>query len=162
MATPATKSKPVDTSTWLTRNEASDLLGCSANTLMNYERRGKLHPATALRTDQRGIEHEYRVYDPRELAKLPNRTIFHSIPRPPGEIAARAFEAFAKETPLCDIVVELRETPDHVQKLYEQWLDMRGARYVLSDEARAALAKRIGPFADVAELVEIIERKVTP
>ncbi len=152
----AKKSNEGDTSTWLTRNEAMDLLGCSLSTLLNYEKRDKLHPARAMRVDGRGTERLVWAYDPRELAKLPNIAIYKTAARAPGEIAARAFEMFSDGAELDDIVKELRETPDHVQQLHEKWLDMRGARHVLTPQIRLAFEGLVGKFTDAAELLDLV------
>ena len=46
-----------DTRDWLTRNEATDMLSCALQTLVNYERKGFLTPQHAYRPDARGVEH---------------------------------------------------------------------------------------------------------
>jgi len=143
------------TSAWLTRNEAVDLLGVSQVTLLAFERRGKLHPKRVTRLDNGGHERLLYVYDPHELALIPQRG--RSAIQYPGETAARAFELFAEGKPQAQIVIELRELPDKIRELYERWLDMGGADLVISPGAKEALEKIVGPFASVTELVERVD-----
>lgn len=152
---PTGAHKIPETRDWLTRNEASDLLSCSLQTLANYERKGILHPQRAYRPDGRGAEHQVLVYDPRELSKLAsrlNRQI--ASPRDPGEMAARAFELFREGKTMEEVVVELRLLPDQVRELHDKRLDMGGAQLVISATAKEALEQVVGPFASVTELVE--------
>ncbi len=154
-------AKGSDYSSWLSRDEATDLLGVSKNTLLNWETRDLLHPARVQRTDNRGFLRSMYVYDPRELAKLPTRRQLAA--RTPGEAAGRAFRMFAEGTPLADIVIELHETPTHIEALHEQWLNMGGADLVISPGAREALERVLGaPFKGVAELVELVTAKIKP
>jgi hypothetical protein len=139
----------------MTRNEASDMLTCSHQTLSNYERRGDLHPAFAYRKDGRGVEHRVIVYDPHELKRLALKLRRHVLqPRDPGEMAARAFELFREGKSMEDVVVELRMQPDQVEVLYTKRLDMGGADLVISPTAKEALEKAVGTFESIAELVE--------
>lgn len=152
-------SKLPDTSHWLTRNEASDMLTVSQQTLANYERRGDLHPRQAYRRDGRGVEHLVIVYDPRELTKLASKLRRHLVlPRDPGEMAARAFELFREGRSMEEVVVELRLQPDQVRELNDKWLDMGGAHLVITPLAKEALEKIVGPFSSVTELVERVEK----
>jgi hypothetical protein len=143
----------------MTRNEASDMLSCSQQTLANYERRGDLHPQAAYRPDGRGVEHRVIVYNPHELKKLAIKLRRHVLqPRDPGEMAARAFELFREGKSMEDVVVELRMQPDQVEALYAKRLDMGGANLVISPTAKEALEKVIGSFESVAELVERVTK----
>jgi len=92
------------------------------------------------------------VYDPKELAAIPR--LGRDQARAPGAVAARCFELLREGTPLDEIVIDLRETPEKVTELREQWLDMGGAAFVVSPTARAVLEKIVGPFANIAELIE--------
>jgi ABC-type transporter Mla MlaB component len=149
---------------WLTRNEASDVLRCSLQTLKNYESRGLLHPRHGIRKDRSGGERVMLVYNPKELAELPTR---NGVGQPriaihePGEQAARAFELLREGRPLDEIVVELRETPDRIDYLHERWLEHTQARYVISIEAKKALEQLVGAFTDVADLIELVKKKST-
>ncbi len=147
------KISSINTSTWLTRNEASDLCTVSVQTLKNYERRGILHPVIAPRPDSCGYTRAVTVYDPKELAKLPRwgRAI---ASREPGEIAARCFELLSEGRSVNEIVMILREAPDKINQLREQWFDGGGADFVISPDARAAIEQHLGAFATVADLVE--------
>jgi hypothetical protein len=146
-----------DTSHWLTRNQSSDFLRMSVTTIGNYERRGKLHPQHAYRRDARGIEHRVAVYDPAELLKLLHPTGQRETPREPGEVAALCFEAFDQGKTIRQIVVDLRETPERVQTLYERWLDVGGADLTITLVAKEALEKLLGQFTSVADLLTLIE-----
>ena len=142
---------------WLTRNEASDMLSCSTQTLVNYERKGALHPQHAYRPDGRGVEHRVIVYDPKELAKLATRMNRHNLlPRDPGELAGRAFDLFDENKLDKDVVKELRLTPDAVQVLREKWENMGGSKLVISPVAKEALERMVGPFETVTDLVELV------
>lgn len=149
---------------WLTRNEASDVLRCSLQTLKNYESRGLLHPRHGVRKDRSGGERVMLVYNPKELAELPTR---NGVGQPriaihePGEQAARAFELLREGRSLDEIVIELRETPDRIDYLNERWLEHTQARYVISIEAKRALEQLVGTFVDVADLVELVKKKLT-
>jgi len=150
-----------NTSDWLTRNEASDLLKCSPQTLKNYEDRGFLHPLHAERKDGGGVVRAMLVYSPKELAALPRRNAGGQpriIMREAGEMAARAFELFRAGRCLDEIVVELRETPEKIRQLHEEWLDFTQARYVISLEAKSAFEQLVGPFVDVTDLLEAVKR----
>lgn len=157
-----TGPKIPDTSTWLTRYEASDMLRVSGQTLANYERRGLLHPQRAYRADYRGAEHLVVVYDPHELKKLP-RYGSSASPRDPGEIAARAFELFREGKSEEEVVVELRSSPEMIEQLHEKWKDMGGAELVISPGAKETLEKIVGSFKSVADLIERMKSfKLTP
>jgi hypothetical protein len=154
-----TAPKIPETRDWLTRNEASDMLTCSHQTLANYERRGDLHPQFAYRPDGRGAEHRVIVYNPHELKKLAIKLRRHVLqPRDPGEMAARAFELFREGKSMEDVVVELRLLPDQVRELHDKRLELGGADLVIHPLAKEALEKIIGPFKDVTELVEGVGR----
>lgn len=131
------------------------MLSCSQQTLANYERRGDLHPQVAYRPDGRGVEHRVIVYNPHELKKLAIKLRRHVLqPRDPGEMAARAFELFREGKSMEDVVVELRMRPDEVEVLHAKWMDMGGADLVISPTAKETLEKLVGPFANIAELVD--------
>ena len=154
-----------ETDGWLTRNEATDVLRCSPQTLKNYEHRDLLHPRHAVRRDRSGGDRTMLVYNPKELAELPFRNGGGQpriAVRDPGEQAARAFELFRQDWDLDQVVIELRETPDRIDQLHEHWLDQTKARYVLTPEARKTLEQLIGDtFKSVTELVELLTKKLT-
>ena len=156
--------KVPETNDWLTRNETSDMLRCSLQTLKNYEARGLLHPLHALRSDRTGAERTMLVYDPKELAKLPSKKPGgpKDLVREPGEVAARAFEMFRGGCLLDEVVIDLRETPERIDYLHERWLDHTKARYVITPEAKKSFEQLVGPFAGVTELIELIEKKLSP
>jgi hypothetical protein len=76
-------------------------------------------------------------------------------------MAARCFELLDQGRSLRDIVVELREKPDIVRTLKENWLDMGGADFVITPDARELLAGLVGPFESVAALIELVTQLVT-
>lgn len=158
---PGTSRVP-DTRDWLTRNEATDMLSCALQTLVNYERKGVLNPEHAYRPDARGVEHRVIVYNPHELKKVANRlSRYATSPRDPGEITARAYDLFEEGKPPKEIVRELRITSDAVRELREKWKDDGGADLVISPGAKEALEKVVGPFKDVTELVERVAERLT-
>jgi hypothetical protein len=150
------EQKIPETRDWLTRNEASDMLACSGQTLANYERKGDLHPRHAYRPDGRGVEHRMIVYDPHELKKLATRMNRPGVvsPRHAGEITARAFELIEEGRSGREIVRELRLTIEEVRELREKWQTEGGADLIISPVAKEALEKVVGPFNDVTDLVE--------
>jgi hypothetical protein len=137
---------------WLDRNDASDLLGVSRQTLHDWERQGKLHPRQTMRTVRDGRTCLLHVYDPRELAKLPRRSKPNAS-RTPGENTALAFEMFRNGHQLDEVAIELREEPDVVTQLYERWLDMSRGRYAITPTAWDELEKHVGKFEGIASLV---------
>lgn len=72
-----------------------------------------------------------------------------SADRSQGEITARAFEMFREGGTDEDVVIELRETIDHVQYLREKWMEATAASWVISPVAREVLAKLVGRFDSV-------------
>jgi DNA-binding transcriptional MerR regulator len=147
-----------DTSSWLTRNESSDLLRLSTGTLKNYERQGKLHPLRARRRDGRGHDQSVVIYDPKELARLPKGMSPFTL-RTAGEIEARSFEMFEQGKSFREIVIALRETSETVHGLHERWLDDGGSFLVISDVTKQDLEEILGPFKDVVELVDLVAAK---
>ncbi len=139
---------------WVTRNEATDMLWCSAQTLVNYERKGVLHPQQDYRRDERGAQHRVVVYSPHELSKLAHKLHRPVFQRDPGEIAGRAYEMLDEGRAEREIVRELRLTPDAARVLHDKWLDGGGADRVLTTSAWETLESVIGPFQSVTELVE--------
>jgi len=154
----APKKIPPDTRDWLTRNEASDMLACSGQTLANHERKGELHPQHAYRPDGRGVEHRVIVYSPHELKKLAIRMNRPGVvsPRHAGEITARAFELIEEGRSGREIVRELRLTIEEVRELREKWDTEGGSEIIISPSAKEALEKVFGPFKDVTQLVECV------
>jgi len=130
-----------------------DLLGCSVQTLRNHEYRGKLHVQFAMRADPQGVLRRTAVYNPKELANLPKYAA--SVIRSPGEITARSFELFREGKSILDVVLIVREETSKVRALYEEWLDAGGSNLVIAPEAQEALQELWGPFASVAELVDL-------
>ena len=151
-----------ETDGWLTRDETSDMLRCSLQTLKNYQARDKLHPQYAVRKDRTGAERMMLVYDPKELAELPAKKPGgpREALREAGEQAARIFELLRQGWPLDEIVIEMRETPDRIDDLHERWLQQTQARHVITPEARKVLESLVGSFKDVTELVELITKKL--
>ena len=161
-AEPEAELKEPETRDWLTRNDTSDLLRCSMQTLKNYENRELLHPRWAVRRDRTGAERWMVVYDPKELAQLPKKNPEgpREFVRQPGEQAARAFEMFRQGYELDEIVIELRETPERIDQLHEHWREQTKARWVLNPEARKLLEQMVGQFKSVADLVDLLGRRV--
>lgn len=102
---------------FLNRNEASDLLGCSVSSLINWERRGLLHPVVA---SQGGDARRVVLYDPAELARMPRK---RAAPLTPGEIESRAFDMFERGHSVRRVVIELRITSEEAWAIRERWLD---------------------------------------
>jgi hypothetical protein len=132
-------------------------MGVGESTLINHERRGLLHPQRAIRGQ---TLHEYVVYDPDELARLPQR-YRKAVQNEPGEQNARAFEMFDQGKSVREVVITLREVTPKIVELHEQWLDAGGTALVISPAAHAELAKHVGPFGSVAELCERMKARKT-
>lgn len=153
---PVTVRTPPDTSTWLSRQETAAFIGCSPSTLLNYERRGILHPQVAYRADRLGIQRRTTVYHPDELTKIRKR-VPRAI-REPNALSAQAFDLFFAGDTLEAVVRTMRTTPEEVERLHEKWLDLGGARLVIAGAAKEELAKIVGPFDSVTELVELVAK----
>jgi len=149
-----------DTSNWMTRNEASDLLACSPATLLNYERRGVLHPQHTLRADGRGSQQRLVVYSPDEITKLADRMKRRVTVRAPGELAALATELFDEGKTNAEVIVALRVTFEQADDFRQRWIDATEARFVVSPVAKEALEAVVGPFADVTDLVTLVTTKL--
>jgi hypothetical protein len=150
-----------DTDGWWTRNQVCDNLRCSPQTVKNYEARGLLRPRDAIRKGLDGSDRRMKVYDPAQIVALPARNPGGEPrvdARAPGELAARAFELFRESKTLDEVIIELRETPDRIDHLYEKWLDYSRARHIITPEARDALEKTLGRFEGVSDLVDIAAR----
>ena len=157
LGTPKIPAKEVNTDSWLTRNDSADMLHVSVNTVANYERKGKLHPRHVYRPDARGIERRVAVYDPDELVRLPHPPVQVSEQRP-GEVAARCFELFANGKTIAEAVVALRETPDLIRTLHEDWLNSGGADLQITPVAKVAFEKLVGSFTSTADLLESVAK----
>lgn len=152
------------TATWLTCSEAAQLLGVGESTIRYWARVDKLKPERARRTHPSGSSREVDVFDPAQLAVFAARRKITRVPSGPGEIAATAFELFDQGASMRRVVTEVRETPQRVAELHEQWLDFGGADLVVGPQAREALVRLVGEFGDVADLVravaDAVERRV--
>jgi hypothetical protein len=154
------KEKEPDTSNWFTRDKVAQVAGIGISTVVAHEKHGRLNPRRVYRRDTRGADRPTLVYDPMEVLKLPRRE--RVLARSPGETTARAFELFRDGRTLEDVVIELRETFDLIRELHEQWLDASGAAHVISPMAWEALARLVGPFASVTDLLAQLEERLKP
>lgn len=148
----------VNTDSWLTAVEVVDLCGISLQTVSNYKRAEKLKPLMAMRTLRNGTRREVEVFDPHEVARLPNNRRQSIVT--PGEQAARAFEMFDEGLALRDVVVSLRMEPGRVTELYDEWADLGGSEFVIGKAAREELGRLLGPFEGVADLVRRISERL--
>ncbi len=147
------KKKEIDLGTWISRVEAARLAGVTVNTIINWQADDKVRAVVDYRPDRGGSERRQWVYDSKEIVKL-RRPEVSMRSREPGETAARAFELFRDGKPDTEVVIALRESPDAVRTLRDQWLDMGGAALVINPAGHRALEEVVGPFKDVVELVE--------
>lgn len=159
---PKDKEPSIDTSTWLTRNEATDSLGVSTETLRKYEARGVLRAVRGTRYDSRNHERTMVLYNPEDLAKVPRGPGKVRATRLPGELNARANELFDQGKSVREVVTILRETSDAVRALRDRWFDDGGHELVVTPVAKEALEALVGPFQDVTELVEKVTAKLAP
>lgn len=139
-----------DKQRWLTHTEAADLVGVSYNTIANWARQGRLNPRKERRTLSNGTEREVTVFNVSEVMRFARRRGADDV----GELAARAFEMFEHGTSLREVVIKLRQSPERVESLHEQWLSCGGSELVINTVARQALERIVGGFQGVAELVE--------
>lgn len=142
------------TTGWITRNQASDLLGVSPATIINWERSGRIAGRTAMRMDLRGAFYEQVVYDPAEIIKLPRKALMRPVSKDPDELAARVTELVEMGWTDAAIVLELRVAYDRVAMIREMWMDAGGATQMLTTEIKDALAELIGPFDTAAQMLE--------
>jgi hypothetical protein len=165
---PTTPRKPpVDTTGWLTRAQASDLMRVSVFTLVAWERRGLVHPAKAIPKTGRQAR-AVVVYNPDELAKLPQYRRAPDVPKQidPGERTARAFELFDQGKSVREAVIELRETVGRTEELHQQWHDLGGINSAIpvAGQTRTELETILGAFESGEELLArvrvLIDRKV--
>lgn len=154
-ATPQFVQSDHETAGWITRQQAVDLLGVALQTLVNWENKGLLTPKRAMR----GSAAMVIVYDPVQLARVPHK---HRTPlgNEPGELTARVFEMLDNGKSVRDIVIEHRQTVDHIQDLRERWLDTGGADRVISPVAWKEFERLAGPFTTVAELLGKLGEKI--
>jgi hypothetical protein len=151
------KKKEIDLGRWISRAEAARLAGVTVNTIINWQKDEKVQAVADYRRDRGGSERRQWVYNPMELIKL-RRPEVAMRSREPGETAARAFELFRDGKSNADVVIALRETPDNVGTLREQWLDMGGSELVINPAMHQALEELVGPFTGVADLVELVAK----
>mgnify|MGYP001558686488 CR=1 FL=1 len=154
MVAAKSEDDPIDTTGWLTRAQAADLLNVSHTTIKNWDR-VLLFPRKETRVLPNGGAREIWVYDPHELAKVPpaRRQRAQMLPGDKGEIAARAFEMFDEGVALREAVTRLRETPETVEVLHDQWFRMGGVEIVIGPRVQEELAQLVGAFDGVAGLV---------
>jgi len=145
----------VNTDGWLTRIQASDMMGVAIDTLRAYERKGVLHPRRMI---CEGSAREIIVYNPEELARIPHKRRVDVPATPsPGECTARAFDLFDRGKSVREVVMELRETVSRVEELHEQWRDLGGNEIVIANGTRARIEACLGPFTTADELAQHIE-----
>ncbi len=144
----------VDTTGWLLRTEAADLLDVSHTTVKNWDGTF-LHPRKVLRDLPNGGSRPVWVYDPKELARIPaaRRQRAKMMPGDRGEIAARAFEMFDEGASSRVVVMRLREPPETVEILREQWERLGGSELVIHPDLHAELVRLVGAFDSVAGLI---------
>jgi len=96
--------------------------------------------------------------DMREVAKEREAT-----DRAVKDLESRCFALFSEGKTIREVVIEMRETSDRIRELREKWFDDGGADLVISNVAKRAFEKLLGPFQDVTELLEIVTaRMATP
>lgn len=155
----------VDRSGWLTVRQIADSLAVSEGTVRSWVNRGVLKSVVkAQRRGRNGSLFLCDVFDPTEVGALDakRRKGAPAPPNDPGEIAARAFELFDSGDELRKVVVKLRQRPEVVSELHDQWLDLGGAQVVVTQEARDALERVVGPFEGVADLVRLVRSRLAP
>jgi hypothetical protein len=148
----------VDTTGWLLRSQVADLLRVSEAAVKKWDEKNLLHPRKETRPLPKCGFRDVWVYDPSEVAQLAARRS-RAVPlvSDAGDIAARAFELFGEGVAGRDVVIRLRQLPERVEELREQWLELGGSDLVINSAARAALEQLVGPFDGVAALVSAVQ-----
>jgi hypothetical protein len=154
VATPP--SPPDDKPRWLTHTEAADLVGVSYNTVAHWARRGLLQPQKERRTLTNGTVREVTVFDINTVLKVARRRNPNDAndANAIGETAALAFEMFEEGAPVRKVVIKLRQSPERVEALHDQWVNGGGSELVLNPVAQRELERLVGPFDGVADLVQ--------
>lgn len=151
-------SSEVNTDGWYTANQVLDMFDVSHGTLDGFVRKGLLKPVMGHRRTSNNSTRRVWLYNPEEFHKVSWRRKERASD--PNEVAAKAFEMMDEGEDLRTMVRTLRITPDRVVELRAHWEDLGGASSVLGREARAALEAIVGPFVDVAELVDRVKAAV--
>ena len=109
---------------WMRRTEAARLLACSVSLVVWFERHGRLKA----RRDDRGVV----TYARSEVAELARKRAARGTPTRRGdrdvlresvngELAAKAFELFALNRSLVEVVSATHLPPERVRALYEEF-----------------------------------------
>jgi hypothetical protein len=151
---------PANTSNWLTTSEMLDTFSVSHATLESFVKKGHLNPVKGKRTTSNNSTREVWLFNPAEFSKVPWSRRDKSA-ADPNEIAARAFDLMEDGVDMRGLVRRLRLTPDRVIELRAQWEDFGGAGVILGRTARGELAEIVGPFEDVAGLVQRVRSIVS-
>lgn len=138
---------------YLSRSEAAELLGVAVSTMMQYEQRGKIVPHWAVIADSTGRLRNSPIYHISDVLKLPRKAP-NPTPDNPDELTARAFELFEQGKSLREVIILLRATKEKIDRLHEDWLDVGGAVFTLSEDVRKALEAELGPLASPEHLLE--------
>jgi hypothetical protein len=122
----------------------------SYNTIKNWVNAGRLHPQKEMRLLSNGQRREIKVFNEAELLKFIRRR----GPNEDGEVAARAFELFVEGRSIREMVIALRQTPECIEELHDQWERCGGSELVITPVAQRELERLLGPFVGVADIVE--------
>ncbi|HVW25472.1 MAG TPA: hypothetical protein VHC69_08875 [Polyangiaceae bacterium] len=145
---------PVPGDKLLKRSEAAKLLGMSVSTLRRRE--GDLiRPVVDANGVHRFAESELRAV----MVTIRHRETVARLGSDAGDIAADVFTLLDEGAHPAEIVKQLREAPETIMALHEQWARMRGGFVVLEDDARSlALTVRARKRAESGrEFVEQVE-----
>ena len=126
------------------------------NTIVNWVKAGRLHPQTEMRLLPNGQRREVKVFNQAELLKILQRR----DPNEPGELAARAYELFEEGRSNNQLVIALRQLPERIEELHDQWMEGGASEYVITPFARRELERLLGPYVGVAEIVQRVAELV--
>ncbi|MDD9946973.1 MAG: helix-turn-helix transcriptional regulator [Myxococcales bacterium] len=114
----------------LTRAQAARRIGVSVSTIRRME----------------GAELEPVLVDGKHLFHLPEVDRYRRVTD--GELAARAFQMFNDGRCVIDVVIELQEPPERIEKLHERWCHHTGSTVVLGFDGKSLdrVCKDIGPL----------------
>jgi hypothetical protein len=131
------------------------MVGVSYNTVAYWARRGLLQPQKERRTLTNGTVREVAVFDVNAVLKLARRRNPNDAndANAIGETAALAFEMFEEGAPIRKVVIKLRQSPERIEALHDQWVNGGGSELVLNPVAQRELERLVGSFDGVADLV---------
>lgn len=137
-------------SDWLPVDHVINLLGVTRETLYRWRKAGRLESGKAYRNGK-----SIAVFNPQHVAVIRSqRPEIGQRPADIGDKTARAFIMFDEGANHRSIIIATGLLPDQIANLYDQWLDLGGAKWVITESARAVISRYVGPVGSIADLIE--------